>query len=120
MKDNKPFASPFTPAKQGALATTEVACDDSSQMTPAETNALAAIRLAAVNGRIRETGHAAKRMRERGVTFAGLRRALTSSTGCLVDAPGKWRVNGGVDQDGDSLTVVCVLEGDGTIVVTLF
>ena len=97
-----------------------MACDDSSQMTPAETSALAAIKLAAAHGRIRESGHAKKRMRERRVTFAGLRRALTTSTGCLFEDTDKWLVSGGVDQDGDSLSVVCVLDGDGTIVVTLF
>ena len=95
-------------------------CDDSSQMTPAETNALAAIKLAASHGRIRESGHARKRMRERRVTFAGLRRALVTSTGCLSEEVDKWLLSGGVDQDGDSLTVVCTLDGDGTIVVTLF
>ena len=87
-------------------------------MTPAE--ALLAIQVAVRVGRHRESQHAIRRMRERGVTIAGLRQAIGGAMRCDPLAGDRWRLDGGADQDGDSLTVVCVIDDDGVVTVTLF
>lgn len=87
-------------------------------VSPAE--ALIAIPAAVRAGRHRESQHAVRRMRERGVTIAGLRRAIGGVTTCAALADDRWRLEGGADQDGDSLTVVCVIDDDGVVTVTLF
>jgi Domain of unknown function (DUF4258) len=87
-------------------------------MTP--TAALSEIRRYAIQGRIRFSGHAMKRMGERGATREDVRHALCVAKRCRAspDAPGRWEVPS-VDEDGDNLVVVVVIES-GVVVVSLF
>jgi hypothetical protein len=49
-----------------------------------------------------------------------VRHALWTATAAFRQADrGTWRVEGGLDIDGDPLTLICVIEAD-VIVVTLF
>jgi hypothetical protein len=86
-------------------------------VTPAE--ALADIRGYAAANRIRLTGHASLRMQQRGADLGDVRSALISATACTAQANGAWRVDGGVDRDGDELTVIAALEA-GIVIVTVF
>ena len=87
-------------------------------MTP--TAALHEIRRYAVQGRIRFSGHARKRMGERGATRQDVQHALCVAKRCQAspDGPGRWEVPS-VDEDGDRLVVVVVIES-GVLVVSLF
>ena len=66
------------------------------------------------------TSHARRRMDERGATEWDIRRALRTAT-AAVHQPDRraWRVEGGVDIDGDPLTLICDVRAD-VVVVTLF
>jgi hypothetical protein len=76
-------------------------------------------RLAGI-GRILIRHHARVRMAERGATIDDVQRALTTATSATWQPDHEtWRVGGGVDLDGDELTVVVDVEAD-VIVVTLF
>lgn len=85
-------------------------------MTPAE--AILEIRGYASAGRIVVTGHARRRMRERGVEREDLRHALVTAASCEREEAEKWRVRSS-DLDGDELQLIVVIE-QGVIVVTLF
>lgn len=64
--------------------------------------------------------HVRQRMVERGVTLKCLARALqTATTAHYQPDSGRWRLDGGVDSDGDALTLVVEVR-DGVLVVTLF
>jgi hypothetical protein len=64
--------------------------------------------------------HAYQRMLERAVTIMDVCSALLSATGVRWQADREtWRVEGGVDLDGDDLVVIVVLEAD-VVVVTVF
>jgi hypothetical protein len=78
------------------------------------------IRALARLDRILLTSHAMRRMDERGATEVDVRMALLTSSAALrqADRPG-WRIEGGVDSDGDALTMICDLGAD-VLVVTLF
>jgi hypothetical protein len=84
------------------------------------TAALNEIRRYAVQNRIRYSHHAYDRMDERGATREDVRHALCVAKSCHVsdDGPGRWVVPG-VDQVGDRLVVVVVIES-GALVVSLF
>jgi hypothetical protein len=70
--------------------------------------------------RIVITRHANRRMNDRGATEPDVRKALLTSTAAIHQADrDNWRVEGGVDSDGDDLTLVCDI-GVDVIVVTLF
>jgi hypothetical protein len=70
--------------------------------------------------RIVITRHANQRMNERGATEPDIRKALLTATAAIRQADRhNWRVEGGVDTDGDDLTLVCDI-GIDVIVVTLF
>ena len=70
--------------------------------------------------RIVITSHAGKRMEERGVTERDIRKALLTATAAVYqDDRETWRVEGGVDIDGDDLMLICDIESD-VIVVTVF
>lgn len=86
------------------------------RVSPAE--ALDAIHGYAAANRIEVSGHARKRMRQRGVSHNDLRHALANATGCRTQPEGRWRVEG-ADLDGDLLSAVVVIE-DGVVVVTVF
>lgn len=87
-------------------------------MTPVE--ALAEVRRYATLGRIRVSGHARQRGRERGARFADIRESLMNATRCAAneETAGRWNATG-PDLDGDPLTSVVVFEAD-LLVVTLF
>ena len=58
-------------------------------------------------------------MRERGAIIDDVCRALVTSTSATWQAEHlSWRVSGGVDLDGDGLTIVVDIEAD-VIVITL-
>jgi Domain of unknown function (DUF4258) len=84
-----------------------------------DTKALAEIQRLARLDRIVLTGHAAKRMDQRGAKRSDVRAALVSATSALAQDRGGWRVEGGCDREGDGLTVVVDIEAD-VIVITLF
>jgi hypothetical protein len=85
-----------------------------------DAEALAEIRRLARRDRIVMTAHARQRMFERGATPRDIRKALlTATTAIYQDDRNNWRLDGGVDTDGDDLMVICDLEAD-VIVVTLF
>lgn len=52
-----------------------------------------------------------------GIRPGDVRKALVTATRCSSSRDA-WKVAGGVDLDGDELTVVCVLAGD-VLVITL-
>jgi hypothetical protein len=59
-------------------------------------------------------------MPERGATFADVRQSLLTAASARWQADRQnWRVDGGVDTDGEELTVIVDVEAD-VIVVTLF
>ena len=86
-------------------------------MTSAEV--LADIRGYAAANRIRLTGHASLRMQQRGADFADVRSALMTATMCRAQENGCWRVEGGVDRDGDEMTAVAAIE-NGVVIITVF
>ena len=85
-------------------------------VNPAE--AIEVIRGYARANRIETLRHARRRMRERNVSHADLRQALSLAVGCTPQQGERWRVSG-PDVDGNELVVVVELD-DGDIVVTLF
>lgn len=85
-----------------------------------DAKALGEIQWLARRGRIMVTPHAYQRMNERGVSDADIRRALRTAKAALRQAGrNNWRVEGGVDADGDDLTLICDIEAY-VIVVTVF
>jgi len=85
-----------------------------------DARALAEIQRLARLGRIVITRHANQRMNDRGATEPDVRNALLTATAAIRQADrDNWRVEGGVDTDGDDLTLVCDI-GVDVIVVTLF
>lgn len=86
-------------------------------MTPAE--ALKDVRGYAAAGRVRFSGHAYRRMDERGATKQDVIVACVSATKCKRGTePGRWKATG-PDLDGEDLTVVVAFE-EGLLIVTLF
>jgi hypothetical protein len=64
--------------------------------------------------------HARERMKIRGAVVGDVLNALVSATSARWQHEQEtWRVDGGVDCDGDDLTVIVDLEAD-VIVVTIF
>jgi len=85
-----------------------------------DAKALAEIQRLARLGRIVITPHAGLRMKERRATDLDVRMALLTATDALHQTGrSNWRLEGGVDTDGDELTLICDLGAD-VIVVTLF
>jgi hypothetical protein len=85
-----------------------------------DAKALAKIKRFARLDRIVITSHACRRMEERGATERDIRKALLTATAAIhQEDRDNWRVDGGVDIDGDDLMLICDLEED-VIVVTLF
>ena len=81
---------------------------------------LAEIKRLARLDRVVMTAHANQRMLERGAHPRDVRRALLTATAAIYqDERNSWRLDGGMDTDGDDLMVICNLEAD-VIVVTLF
>lgn len=94
-----------------------------AEVSPHELKALKAIRGYASANRVILTGHANRRLRERGGVAADAVHALANAT-CCVDQrqdrnrAGDWRSTG-PDTEGDPLTCSVILEG-GVLVVTVF
>ena len=86
-------------------------------VTPAEV--LVDIRGYAAANRIRLTGHASLRMQQRGADFRDVRSALMTATACTLQDNGSWRLDGGLDRDGEELTVIAAIE-QGVVVITVF
>jgi len=85
-----------------------------------DARALAEIQRLSRLDRIVITRHANQRMNDRGATEPDVRKALLTATAAMRQADrDNWRVEGGVDTDGDDLTLVCDI-GVDVIVVTLF
>jgi hypothetical protein len=85
-----------------------------------DARALAEIQRLSRLDRIVITRHANQRMNDRGTTEPDVRKALLTATAAIHQADrDNWRVEGGVDTDGDDLTLVCDI-GVDVIVVTLF
>ncbi len=85
-----------------------------------DAKALSKIQRFARRDRIVITTHARRRMEERGATERDIRKALLTATAAVPqDDRDNWRVDGGVDIDGDDLMLICDLEDD-VVVVTLF
>lgn len=92
----------------------------SVQSSVNDAKALAEIQWLARLDRIVVTPHAGRRMDERGATERDVRNALWTATAALRQADrDNWRVEGGLDIEGDPLTLICDIEAD-VIVVTLF
>jgi hypothetical protein len=85
-----------------------------------DARALGEIQWLARLGRIAITPHARQRMDERDASVSDVCRALRTARAALRQADrNNWRLQGGVDVDGDELTLICDIEAD-VIVVTLF
>lgn len=66
------------------------------------------------------SGHARLRCRQRGADEHDVREALSSCTSALwQEEHGRWRLDGGLDLDGDELTLAVTFD-PGVIVVTVF
>ena len=81
--------------------------------------ALAEVKRLAIARRVSFTKHAYDRMRERGAVVADVLAALSSATRAQHETGYKYRVTGGVDRDGDELSVIVAIEAD-LLVVTIF
>jgi hypothetical protein len=81
--------------------------------------ALADIKGYAAANRIHLSRHALERGEQRSAQYADVRAALLSASACRLAERDRWHVSGGVDLDGDELSLIVVIE-DGVIVVTLF
>lgn len=82
------------------------------------------LRMARTAGQLRRfrtaEPHVRQRMAQRGATIKCLARALQTATAATHQAENdRWRLEGGVDSDGDELTLVVALR-DGVVIVTLF
>lgn len=87
-------------------------------MTDAE--ALEEIKRLVGLGRVVFTRHARERMGDRSATAGDVCEAMLTARSAAWQADrSNWRVSGGVDLDGDDLTIIVDIEAD-VVVVTLF
>lgn len=87
-------------------------------MTPAE--AVAEARRAGTTRRFVVSLHARQRQGPRSVQLGDIAAALASATSASYQADrDTWRIDGGLDLDGDELTVIVAFE-DGVVVVTVY
>jgi len=78
------------------------------------------VRAHALQGRLILSHHARLRMRERGALAEDVTNAAWTETAATFQEDHRtWRVDGGVDLDGDALCLVVAPRDDGTLVVTL-
>jgi hypothetical protein len=82
--------------------------------------ALARIKHAARFGRVIAGTHARGRMAERGAQARDVMSAIRTATAAVHEEGTKYRLEGGVDTDGDALGVVVAEVQPGLFVVTLF
>jgi hypothetical protein len=77
-------------------------------------------RIARIIRRVQPNLHALQRMQERGAVLADVQNALlTASYARWQEEHGSWRITGGVDLDGDDLSVAIEFTGD-LLVRTVF
>jgi len=82
--------------------------------------ALAEIKRKATGNQVSFTGHARKRMAQRGAIARDVISALVTATSATWQTDNQnYRVEGGVDLDGDEMTVIVTIEAN-VIVITLF
>lgn len=78
----------------------------------------------AVQGRVRLSFHAQfESLPRRRIQAADIRSALETATKAALQPESEtWKLDGGKDLDGDDLTVIAAVEGDGLriIIVTAF
>lgn len=82
--------------------------------------ALARIKHAARFGRVIPSAHARLRMGERHAQAGDVMNAIRTATVAIHEEETKYRLEGGVDTDGDALGVVVAEIQPGLYVVTLF
>ena len=88
-----------------------------SEVTPEDVLA----RVAKYAAFIRISCHALKQMLARGARHGDVTRALKTSKSAVYRADeDTWRIEGGVDLDGDSLALAVALKPSGDVVVTVF
>ncbi len=85
-------------------------------LTPAEV--LVVVRGHVIQDRVRPTRHAQERMRERNVSYVGLRLLLQTATTATLQENQRWMLSGGRDQDGEAARVVVIVH-EHTVVVTV-
>ena len=83
--------------------------------------ALAEVKRLAGGNQIRLSYHAEfERMPLRGAIYADIKAGLVSANSATWQADrANWKVDGGVDTDGDEITIIVAIDGD-VLVVTLF
>lgn len=85
-----------------------------------DARALEEIKRLVALGHVVFTRHARQRMDERGARATDVCNALSTATSATLQTDrDNWRVDGGVDHEGDGMTVIVDIEAD-VIVVTLF
>ncbi len=90
---------------------------NAGQLTPSEV----LIRVAKCAAFIRFSGHAYEQMTVRNVREGDVTAALKSATSATYRPDNDtWRIDGGFDLDGGSLTVAVALKISGDVVVTVF
>jgi hypothetical protein len=87
------------------------------RMTPAA--ALAEAKRIAATGVFFISNHAALRMRQRTVKRPDIQAAIASAVSAADQGNEKWLVEGGLDTQGDGLTLVVLLDG-GMMIVTVY
>lgn len=89
-------------------------------MNHSSTQVIQECHLAGRLGRFEISQHAEERMLQRGAAFRDVKAALISCSSARWQTDQEsWKMEGGVDTDGDPLTIAVVLE-NGVLVVTLF
>ncbi len=85
------------------------------------TEALAEAKRLAAGNQVMFRQHARDRMNERGATVRDVINAIITATIATYQAPPRdnWKLTGGTDRDGDSMTVIVDFMAD-LIVVTIF
>ncbi len=81
--------------------------------------ALATVRAAGTQNTLRLSFHVMYEHPERGISARDLHAAAASASSAQLQENRKWKISGGVDLDGDDLTLICVLVDD-VFVVTAF
>lgn len=82
-----------------------------------DAKALGEIQRLAARNFIRFTAHAIQRMRQRGADRADVKNALLTATDATWQTDHQtWHISGGVDCDGDGLSVAVTIEADVVII----
>jgi hypothetical protein len=82
--------------------------------------ALNRIQHAARFGRVIPSAHARQRMALRGAQAGDVMNAIRTATVAIHEGETKYRLEGGIDTDGDALVVVVAEVQPGLYVITIF